>query len=90
MAKKLSGLQVEVLRAVKDGLVYRSESIGTLYKSFRKGVGANVTRQADALADADPQLIAIGVQSGTRRPWYITEAGVKVLADLDAKTTDTI
>lgn len=80
--KKLSPAQLAALRAAADGNLYRSESIRSLYKSFRADTHANVTRQADALADLN--LIRVGEQQGSRRPWHIEPDGVKILADYDA------
>ncbi len=82
---KLTAAQADALRAAADGHLYRSESIRSLYKSFRADTNANVTRQADVLADL--LLIRIGVQQGFRRPWHIEPAGVQALADYDAKAS---
>ncbi|WP_433460663.1 hypothetical protein [Micromonospora sp. CA-248212] len=81
--KKLTPVQLAVLRAAADGNLYRSESIRSLYKSFRSDTHANVTRQADALADLN--LIRIGEQRGAQRPWHIEPDGLKALADYDAQ-----
>lgn len=82
MAKKLTDLQVAVLRDAQAGKLWRSDSVHDLYDSYSDNRRGKVNRQVDVLSDRD--LICIGDRQPFRRPWHITEAGVKVLADLDA------
>jgi len=85
MAKKLTPVQVEVLRLVAADGVYRSEETGTLYKSYRRDNHKDVSRQINALTDASPPLVEIGERGPWSRPWRITTAGTELLAALDVE-----
>lgn len=85
--KKLTDAQAAVLREAKAGTLYRSESGFSLYDSFTAD-HRKVNRQVDVLTALDPPLLRIGERQGMRRPWLITEAGEKVLADIDANTKE--
>lgn len=83
MAKKLTDLQVAVLRDAEAGKLWRSDSSRDLYDSYSDSRSGNLNRQVDVLSDRD--LIRIGDREPFRRPWHITEAGARLLAELDAK-----
>lgn len=85
---RLTPTQLQVLAdaASEPGAVCRSESIRSLYECFdRKQGHRKVTAIVGKLADLD--LLRIGPDEGWTRPWIVTEAGRKVLAD-QRRTTD--
>jgi hypothetical protein len=84
---KLTPAQLAVLREAKAGTLYRSESIGTLYDSFN-AAHRNVNRQVKALNAREPRLLQIGESEGWRRPWHLTEAGERALAEAEGNQHD--
>lgn len=86
---KLTPAQIDFLRAVKAGKAWRSESIGTLYKTFRDDkpgpVRESVVKALTWTSDGI-ELIRIGdTREGYRlsRWWVITPDGEKALAEYD-------
>lgn len=88
---KLSDTQIDVLKAIKAGRVYRVDFMPpgrAPYQSYRddkkndRGHDANVTRTVEALWKYEPTLIEIGERSGYRRKLHITEAGTALLAGI--------
>lgn len=88
---KLTPAQLDFLRAVKAGKAWRSESIGTLYKTYRDdkpGLVRESFVKALTWTRDGVALIRIGdTREGYRlsRWWVITTDGEKALADYDAK-----
>ena len=84
--KPLTEPQLRVLRAAQRGDLYRSESIGSLYKTFDHGDGfRNVTAAVDRLSLRETRLLELDEQRGLRRQWRLTDAGRDALAERDAR-----
>ena len=82
-AIKLTDVQWTVLRNAKAGHVYRSERGHDLYACYDRaqadrGRHKKVTAIVERLSTLG--LLRIGEQSVMQRPWHVTEAGEKALA----------
>jgi len=78
--KKLTPMQLTVLRDAGAGYVYRSERGHDLYACYDRAGGGNkkVTAVVDRLYALG--LLRIGPQDRMQRPWLVTEQGLRALA----------
>jgi hypothetical protein len=80
--RKLTALDVEVLRGAADGRLRRSESHQDLHASYLEFAGreTKVNRQVTKLTAGDEPLLRIGDDDRRwSRPWLLTAAGRAVL-----------
>ena len=82
----LTPAQLTVLRNAKAGHVYRSERGHDLYACYdraqnNRGRDKNVTAVVKRLSAQG--FLRIGDQSVMTRPWHVTEAGEKALAQTE-------
>ncbi len=78
---KLTEPQRRVLQSAADGNLYRSESTGTLYRSYDRVGHRDVTAIVNRLTDREPRLLKIGEPDRFTRPWHLTDAGRAALED---------
>ena len=79
---KLTKLQLDLLRAVRDKRVWRADDSASLYRSYLlRPDGSRAWTRTNRLSDQG--LIRIGDPSELRRPWLLTDAGRQLLARLD-------
>lgn len=84
MTAKLTDPQLRVLLAAATGDLYRSQSLGTLYRSFLRGArGRDVTAIVERLTDREPPLLELGERDGFTIPWLLTDAGRTALDTVD-------
>lgn len=86
-AIKLTDVQWTVLRDAKAGHVYRSEHGHDLYACYDRaqadrGRHKKVTAIVERLSALG--LVRIGEQSVMQRPWHVTDAGEKALAQKES------
>lgn len=83
---KLPDTHLQVLRAAADGDVYRSHAVDTLYESYNRADWyRKVTAVVAKLTDRPEPLLKIGERDGWTYPWIVTDAGLAVLAEADAR-----
>jgi hypothetical protein len=82
--RKLTLLQLGVLRDAKAGHVYRSERGNDLYSCYdRAQANKKVTAIVERLYALG--LLSIGEQAGMQRPWHVTKQGDQMLAQAQEK-----